>query len=100
MKDGLKLHEQQLPQGWSWIYPDAELSVGYVMASAIYTPEDTHNYYTVTRNVSFNVYEEVAPPEEIPPVGPPETGDSSRIILLMIVMLLSGAGLVVTIKKR
>lgn len=101
MKDGLKLSEQQLPQGWSWIYPDAELSVGYVMAPAIYTPEDTHNYYTVISDISFYVYEEEAPSEEdSSEENPPETGDSSGIILLMIILLLSGAGLVVTIKKR
>lgn len=57
MKDGLKLGDQKLPSGWAWIDPDEELNVGRVGGYAVYTPEDTRNYYKELRTVRFNVYE-------------------------------------------
>ena len=64
-EEGLKLSKQNLPEGWSWLIPDMELVVGEVSELAMYTPEDTRNYNTVTGRISFNVYEESLP-EEVP----------------------------------
>lgn len=57
MKEGLSLSDQTLPDGWTWKEPDKELSVGEVSATAIYTPEDTRNYCTEERTISFLVLE-------------------------------------------
>jgi uncharacterized surface anchored protein len=58
MKEGLKLSEQILPEGWSWSFPDTELELGRVSAEAIYVPSDTRNYNTVSDVISFIVYDE------------------------------------------
>ncbi|MGN0342973.1 MAG: hypothetical protein ACI4DO_09285 [Roseburia sp.] len=56
MREGLKLSDQTLPAGWAWVNPDKELSTGLVNGYAVYTPEDTRNYFKEIRNISFSVY--------------------------------------------
>lgn len=60
IKDGLTLADQPLPAGWKWISPDKKLGLGYASGYAVYTPEDTRNYFKAIRSLSFNVYDENA----------------------------------------
>ena len=55
MKDGLLISEQILPDKWEWYNPQKELEIGEVYGFAIYTPEDSENYYKVIRKIKFNV---------------------------------------------
>lgn len=75
MKDGLQLSDQQLPDGWSWVKPDTKLSVGKVEGNAVYTPEDTINYYTEERTICFSVYEKGSTPDSGEPTEPGTTPD-------------------------
>ena len=43
MKDGLKLSDQPLPDGWKWVDGSKKLKVGPVAEQAVYTP-DNPNY--------------------------------------------------------
>lgn len=93
MQDGLKLSDQKLPDGWTWLEPDTELSLGNVSALAVYTPEDTNNYNTVTKYLSFDVYE-ITPDDSNPPAG-----NFTPIIIALMLLLASGAAMAITIKK-
>lgn len=57
IKEGLTLEAQVLPEGWEWIEPTKELSVGPAYGFARYTPEKPENYYAVIRRINFNVLE-------------------------------------------
>lgn len=57
MREGLKLSDQPLPEGWAWVKPDKELSTGLVNGYAVYTPADTRNYFKAIKTISFTVYE-------------------------------------------
>lgn len=57
IRDGLTLEAQPLPDGWVWIEPSTELTVGPVSEFAMYTPETPENYYGVLRRINFNVLE-------------------------------------------
>lgn len=93
MQDGLKLSDQKLPAGWTWLEPDTELSLGNVSALAVYTPEDTDNYNTVTKYLSFDVYE-IIPDESNPPAG-----NSTPVIIALMLLLASGSEMAITIKE-
>ena len=89
--------------------PDKELSVGGVREYAVYTPEDTRNYYSAVRLVEFDVYEHEEPAvPDIPddPADPDDqagqdgspdadksskTGDDFDMKLWFAIMLIAGA---------
>ncbi len=54
-KEGLCLSDISLPEGWSWVKADTKIEVGTHTCEAVYTPEDTVKYDTVTKNISFTV---------------------------------------------
>ncbi len=58
MKEGLTLADQKLPDGWEWINKERELIVAPIGAYALYTPEDTHNYYKTVKRLTFEVYDD------------------------------------------
>ncbi|MBE5926872.1 MAG: hypothetical protein E7270_07925 [Lachnospiraceae bacterium] len=58
MREGLRLEAQKLPEGWEWINKDRELIVAPISAYAIYTPEDTRNYYKAVKRLTFEVYDD------------------------------------------
>lgn len=127
-RDGLVLSVQSLPEGWEWLTPDEILTVGAVSEQAMFTPQDTRNYNTVTARINFNVYEESIP-EEIPDGSEgedesedeldksdegeprddddiiddddsPDAGDSTNIYPFIILALLSAAGIVYLLKRK
>ena len=60
VKRGQKLSEVPLPEGWSWKFPDTEISYdGWYSVEAVFTPEDENNYETVERELTVCVYSEV-----------------------------------------
>ena len=54
-KEGLKLSDISLPEGWSWSNCDTLLAAGTDTYPAVYTPEDTTRYLTVTRQIGLKV---------------------------------------------
>ena len=53
---GQTLDEIELPDGWSWVEGSLTLNeAGEYTMQAIYTPDDTDNYDTVTVEISVNV---------------------------------------------
>lgn len=54
-KEGLKLSDISLPEGWSWSNGDTLLAAGTDSYPAVYTPEDTTRYLTVTRQIGLKV---------------------------------------------
>ena len=54
-KEGLKLSDVDLPEGWSWSNGDTTLTAGTDSYPAVYTPEDTTRYLTVTRQIGLKV---------------------------------------------
>ena len=54
-KEGLKLGDVSLPEGWSWSNGDTSLAAGTNSYPAVYTPEDTARYLTVTRQIGLKV---------------------------------------------
>ncbi len=54
-KEGLRLSDISLPEGWSWVKADTKIEVGTHTCEAVYTPEDIVKYCTVTKNISFTV---------------------------------------------
>ena len=86
MKDGLVISEQQLPEGWVWYNPDKALEIGKQYGFAIFTPEDSQNYYKVIRKIDFNVLDKDAQDDNKVDV---DTGAEYKIINLSIIMLVS-----------
>ena len=74
-REGLTLADQSLPKGWEWVDQDKELSIGGVREYAVYTPEDTRNYYSAVRLVEFDVYEHEEPAVPDIPDSPSDTDD-------------------------
>lgn len=99
MVDGLMLYDQTLPDGWIWLEQDMDLSLGNVSALAVYTPEDTVNYNTVTRYLSFDVYEVIPDDDTSADGNNPPAGNSATVIIALILLLVSGAAMSITIKK-
>ncbi|MFG6335673.1 MAG: Ig-like domain-containing protein [Lachnospiraceae bacterium] len=54
-REGLKLADISLPAGWAWANESLKIEVGTQSQEAVYTPEDTVNYNTITRKISFTV---------------------------------------------
>ena len=54
-REGLKLSDISLPAGWAWANESLKIEVGTQSQEAVYTPEDTVNYNTITRKISFTV---------------------------------------------
>ena len=54
-REGLKLSDISLPAGWVWANESLKIEVGTQSQEAVYTPEDTVNYNTITRKISFTV---------------------------------------------
>lgn len=94
MQDGLKLSDQKLPDGWTWLEPDSELSLGNVSALAVYTPDDTANYNTVTKYLSFDVYEILPDDNNNPPAG-----NFTPVVIALMFLLASGAITVICTKR-
>ena len=63
MKDGLVISEQVLPEGWVWINPEKPLEIGPMYGYAIFTPENSGNYYPVVREIDFEVLDPNATPD-------------------------------------
>lgn len=55
MREGLKLSDQKLPEGWKWVDGTMLLGVGEVREYATYELEDPKNYNEVKRVIPFNV---------------------------------------------
>lgn len=55
MRQGLKLSDQSLPDGWEWMQPETALNVGHVRRLARYTPQDTENYRAAYHYLEFSV---------------------------------------------
>ena len=58
-KPGLKLADISLPAGWSWSDADKLLQAGTASYPAVYTPDDTAKYLTVTRQIGIKVSQAV-----------------------------------------
>ncbi|MCM1253872.1 MAG: hypothetical protein NC321_13710 [Clostridium sp.] len=54
-REGLKLSDISLPDGWAWVKGNTEIAVGTYSYEAVYTPSDTIKYNTLTKEVSFTV---------------------------------------------
>ena len=54
-KDGLKLADISLPEGWTWSDGNTLLKAGTNSYPAIYTPADTTRYLTVTKQIGIKV---------------------------------------------
>lgn len=54
-KDGLKLSDISLPEGWAWSDGNTLLKAGTDSYPAVYTPADTTRYLTVTRQLGLKV---------------------------------------------
>ncbi len=54
-QDGLKLSDIALPDGWEWTNAGTKIGVGTFSYPALYTPEDTTKYNTVTKEISFTI---------------------------------------------
>ena len=80
-KEGLKLSEVSLPEGWSWEKGDTLLKAGTVSYSAVYTPEDTTKYNKITRAISFTVTRAI-PDCQVPENLTAETGSTLGNIAL------------------
>ncbi len=67
-REGLRLADISLPDGWKWVKENTSIGAGTHSFEAVYTPEDTTKYNTVTRNLSFTVSKAVPAckmPEEL-----------------------------------
>ena len=80
-KEGLKLSEVSLPEGWAWEKSDTLLKAGTVSYSAVYTPEDTTKYNKITRAISFTVTRAI-PDCQVPENLTAETGSTLGNIAL------------------
>ena len=54
-KDGLKLADISLPEGWTWSDGNTLLKAGTDSYPAVYTPADTTRYLTVTKKIGIKV---------------------------------------------
>ncbi len=54
-KEGLKLSDIALPDGWAWEKGNTTITAGTSAHSAVYTPSDTGKYNKVTKEISFTV---------------------------------------------
>lgn len=54
-REGLKLSEVVLPDGWVWENGNTVIAVGTLSYAAVYTPSDTTKYNAITKNISFTV---------------------------------------------
>ncbi len=54
-REGLRLADISLPDGWKWVKENTEIEAGTHSCEALYTPDDTVKYNTVTKNISFTV---------------------------------------------
>ncbi len=54
-KTGLRLSDIALPEGWRWSSADTLLHAGTSSYQAVYTPEDTTRYLTVTRQIGLKI---------------------------------------------
>ncbi|MDE6388617.1 MAG: Ig-like domain-containing protein [Lachnospiraceae bacterium] len=54
-RDGLKLSDFALPDGWTWVKGDTLIEAGTFSYPASYTPADTTRYNAITRNIEFTV---------------------------------------------
>ena len=54
-KDGLKLSDISLPEGWAWSDGNTRLMAGTDSYPAVYTPADTTRYLTVTKQIGIKV---------------------------------------------
>lgn len=54
-KDGLKLADISLPEGWTWSDGNTLLKAGTNSYPAVYTPADTTRYLTVTKQIGIKV---------------------------------------------
>ena len=54
-RDGLKLSDVLLPDGWTWENADTKIAVGTASYPAVFTPQDTTRYNTVTKQISVTV---------------------------------------------
>lgn len=54
-RDGLKLSDVLLPDGWTWENADTKIEVGTASYPAVFTPQDTTRYNTVTKQISVTV---------------------------------------------
>lgn len=92
MEDGLTISAQVLPEGWEWYNPAKALEIGPAYGYAIYTPENSENYYKVVRKIDFEVLD---------PNADVNVGYTSNIALLGSIMLVSmGLGVCILPKKK
>lgn len=68
MQSGNTLGNVPLPEGWTWADPTTILSAGTFSAKAVYTQDDTDNYASVERTLTFSVIS----------VSSPKTGANSK----------------------
>lgn len=54
-KEGLKLSDISLPEGWSWSDGNTLLKAGTDSYPAVYTPADTTKYLSVTKQIGLKV---------------------------------------------
>lgn len=100
-QEGLTLGDIKLPEGWSWVNPDQEVtSTGSYQA--IYTPKDKDHYNTVIRDVYIGLTQEgTLPPTEQERVESPETSDNIPLwITLFTISFTSLTGVGLYLRKR
>ncbi len=66
-REGLKLADISLPDGWAWESADVMIATGTSSYTAVYTPEDTTKYNTVTRQINVTVSKAI--PTQVVPEG-------------------------------
>ena len=99
-ENNLVLANIPLPEGWKWKSPDeAVTKTGYY--EAIYTPEDSTHYNTITRDVYIEFVEKDSTPATQDKIESPETGDNIiNYVILFITSLIGIAGLGYHLKHK
>ena len=80
-QDGLKLSDITLPEGWVWSNSSTKIAVGTYSYPAVYTPEDTTKYNTITKDISFTVTKSI-PVCRVPDNLEGKIGDTLSSIML------------------
>ncbi|MCM1386929.1 MAG: hypothetical protein NC231_06355 [Bacillus sp. (in: Bacteria)] len=80
-REGLKLSDISLPDGWKWVNGNTVVAVGTYSYEAVYTPSDTVKYNTLTKEVSFTVTKAI-PECKMPEALEAQTGSVLGDIML------------------
>lgn len=107
--EGTTLGEVKLPEGFSWEDPDIVLVKGTDKYSAVFTPNDTDNYETISGiyiEVETKSAEEIVNElglknsEDYGDFSFLRTGDTTNIMYLISTMAVSAPGAIALIKRR